>query len=186
MSGQGLESSATATSTRGAVYDYSMPRILRSVLALTLLWGCDSSETPTPPTETDPAPAYRPITNVKQTMDWILDPAADVIWDSAGAIITAEGETDLAPTTDEGWELVRNSAAVAAETGNLLMMPGRAAGPDWVAYSEELTAAAVVAMAAADAQDADALFDAGGQLYQACRACHDQYLVPLVKARNAE
>ena len=48
-------------------------------------------------------------------MLWILDPAADVIWDSAGAIITAEGETDLSPTTDEGWEHVRNSAAVLTE-----------------------------------------------------------------------
>jgi cytochrome c556 len=67
------------------------------------------------------------------------------------------------------------------------MMPGRASGPDWVAYSQELTVAAQAAMAAADARDADALFDAGGQLYQACRACHDQYMVPLLEARrNAE
>ena len=119
-------------------------------------------------------------------MEWILDPAADVIWDSAGFVITAEGETDLAPTTDEGWEHVRNNAAIVAETGNLLMMPGRTAGPAWVAYAQALTAAGKVAMAAADAHDADALFDAGGQLYQACRACHAQYMVPLEKARNAQ
>ena len=119
-------------------------------------------------------------------MEWILDPAADVIWDSAGFIITADGETDLRPTTDEGWERVRNSAAVVAETGNLLMMPGRSSGPDWVAYAQGLTEAGVVAMAAAEARDAEALFDAGGQVYQACRACHEQYMVPLQEARNTK
>ena len=132
------------------------------------------------------APAYRPIADVRQTMEWILDPAADVIWDSAGFIITADGETDLAPTTDTGWQHVRNSATVLAETGNLLMMPGRVGGPDWVIYAQALTAAAEVAMAAAEAHDADALFDAGGQLYQACRACHEQYMVPLEEARSSQ
>ena len=34
-------------------------------------------------------------------------------------------------------------------------------------------------MAAAEARDAAALFDAGGQVYQACRACHAQYMVLL-------
>ncbi len=119
-------------------------------------------------------------------MEWILDPAADVIWDSAGTIITAEGERDLAPTTDEGWDQVRSSAALVGETGNLLMMPGRASGPAWVAYAQGLTAAAEVAMAAAEARDADALFDAGGQLYQVCRACHEQYMVPLEEARSSQ
>jgi hypothetical protein len=163
-----------------------MPRILSTVFALALLSGCDPGGNPTPARVPDLAPAYRPVANVKQTMEWILDPAADVIWDSAGFVITAEGETDLAPTTDEGWEHVRNSAAVLAETGNLLMMPGRAGPPDWVAYAQGLTAAGEVAMAAAEAHDADALFDAGGQVYQVCRACHEQYLVPLEDARSAE
>ena len=78
-----------------------------------------------------PEPAYRPIAGVMQTMESILDPAADVIWDSAGFIITAQGEADLSPTTDAGWEKVRNGALVIAESGNLLMMPGRSAGSDW-------------------------------------------------------
>ena len=134
----------------------------------------------------DPGPPYRTVADVRQTMLWILDPAADLIWDSAGFVITADGETDLSPTTDEGWEHVRGGAALVAESGNLLMMPGRSGGPDWVAYAQQLTAAAEVAMAAADAQDADALFDAGGEVYQACRACHNQYMVPLLEARAAQ
>ncbi len=163
-----------------------MLRILGGVFAVALLSSCHSTGHPTSSSVPDPAPPYRPVTNVRQTMACVLDPAADVIWDSAGFIITAEGETDLAPSTDAGWEHVRNSAAVVAETGNLLMMPGRAGGPSWVAYSQQLTAAAEVAMTAADAHDADALFDARGQLYQACRACHDQYMVPLLEARRVQ
>ena len=72
-----------------------------------------------------------PLLSTKQVMEWILDPATDVIWDSAGTIITEQGSRELAPTTEEGWEHVRNSAAVVAETGNLLRVPGRSLGPDW-------------------------------------------------------
>ena len=57
------------------------------------------------------------------------------------------------------------------------MMPGRSAGPDWNEYSSRLTAAGKQAMAAAERQNADELFDAGGRIYQACLACHSQYLV---------
>lgn len=162
-----------------------MLRTLSVGLALILLSGCDSSGRSAPSMEATPAPPYRAVANLKQTMEQILDPAADVIWDSAGFIITAEGETDLAPTTDEGWEHVRNSATVVAETGNLLMMPSRVGGPDWILYAQALTAAAEVAMAAAEAHDAEALFDAGGQLYQVCRGCHEQYMVPLEQARSS-
>ncbi len=170
-----------------------MSRILGVVFALVLASGCDSDANLGPPTEAQPAPAYRPVVNVRQTMEWILDPAVDVIWDSAGFIITAEGETDLAPTTDEGWDHVRNSAAVVAETGNLLLMHGGSAapasiapGPDWDAFARALAGAGETAIAAAEARDAAALFDAGGQIYQVCRACHQQYLVPLEQARSSQ
>lgn len=150
-------------------------------LAIALSAGCDSGEAPDP-TRSSPAPtapAYRPVADVRQTMNWILNPAADVIWDSAGFVVTADGETDLSPTTDEGWDQVRNNAAVVAETGNLLMMPARSAGPgsDWVGYARDMTREAELAMAAAEARDAEALFDAGGRIYQTCRACHEQYWI---------
>ena len=128
----------------------------------------------------DPSPApvpYQPVTDVHHTMELILDPAADVIWSSAGTIITAEGRQELAPTTDEGWHIVEQSAAVVAETGNLLMMPGRGAGEDWIEYSQGLIEAGSLAMQAAQDQDPDALFDAGGRIYQVCLACHNQYWV---------
>jgi hypothetical protein len=129
--------------------------------------------------QSEPASAakFQPVTDVNETMLWILDPAADKIWDSAGTIITAQGRTELAPTTAAGWEEVLQAAAVLAEAGNLLMLPGRSAGADWNEYSAGLINAGQLAMAAAQQQDSDALFDAGGRIYQVCKACHDQYWV---------
>ena len=141
-----------------------------------LLWGCGTS---TPAAVT---PAYEPITDMHQTMAWILMPSAEVVWDSAGTVITAEGARELAPTTPEGWENVRNHAAIVAETGNLLMMPGRAAGPDWIAYARGLHTSGRQALVAAEAHDADALFAAGGALYEACVGCHARYWTPAAAA----
>jgi hypothetical protein len=135
-----------------------------------VMGGCES---PAPPA----AVPYEPIADVRETMDWIVLPAAEVIWDSAGTIITAEGRTELAPTTPEGWEEVRRNAAIVAEAGNLLMVPGRAQGPEWIAYYRSLHTTGRLAMAAAEARDPDALFDAGGAVYQACVACHTRYWV---------
>jgi len=46
---------------------------------------------------------------------------------------------------------------------------------DWVEYSNGLAAMANKAFTAAGNQDADALFQAGADLYQVCLACHQQY-----------
>ena len=120
---------------------------------------------------------FKAATTLQQTMEWVLDPAADHVWDSAGSILTAEGTEELAPTTEEGWNKVRNSAAIVAQTGNLLMMPDHAMGQnDWIELSRGLVDAGVLAIKAAEDQDADALFSAGGQIYNVCRACHQQYV----------
>lgn len=121
---------------------------------------------------------YQATVSMRNFMVWVMEPAADVLWDSAGFIITEEGEQDLQPTTQQGWDNVRNAATVVAETGNLLMMPGyRADEADWVEYAAGITRAALQAREAAIAQDADALFDAGGALYNVCRACHNKYII---------
>jgi cytochrome c556 len=110
-------------------------------------------------------------------MVWVLEPAADVLWDNAGYVITADGEQDLQPTTQDGWDRVRDAATVVAETGNLLMMPGYAEKQaDWQEYARGLTAAGLQARQAALNQDADALFQAGANVYSVCRACHNRYM----------
>lgn len=113
-----------------------------------------------------------------QMMTEYLEPAADKIWDSAGAIITIEGEEDLQPTTDEGWAAVVHAATVVAEGGNLLMLKGYAADQgDWIEYAQGLTKAGLKARQAALNQDDEALFNAGGEIYNVCRACHNKYIV---------
>lgn len=128
-------------------------------------------------------PPYHAATDVHQMMMWIIDPAADVIWDSAGTIITEAGSRELAPTTDKGWSSVQRAAAILTEAGNLLMMPGRSAGEDWIAWSRQLVDTGKLAMQAAEARDADLLFDAGGRIYQVCRGCHEQYWVTVDEHR---
>lgn len=121
---------------------------------------------------------YQPVVDDHQMMDWILDPNADVIWGSAGTISTLEGVEDLAPTTQEGWDAVRNAAATLAEMGNVLQIPGHSRGEDWNEFSQGLTRTAVLLIQAAENKDDQQVFDYGGQLYNVCVACHQIYMLP--------
>ncbi len=140
------------------------------LILLSSLAGCSQPE------QTEAA-AFAPTGTVLEFMNWHLEPAADVLWDSAGYIVTEDGEVDLQPTTQEGWDKVRNAATVVAESGNLLMIPGYAVDSDWLEYSRGLITAGIKAREAAQAEDADALFQAGAQLYSVCLACHNRYIV---------
>jgi len=122
------------------------------------------------------ATPFEPVLELHDLMASVLDPATDVIWGAAGAVITEAGEQDLAPVDDAGWQAVYDAAAIVTETGNLLMLPGRAEDQqDWMEYSAALIASGKEAMAAAKAKDADAVFDVGGKLYLVCVACHQSY-----------
>jgi len=145
------------------------------MLAVTVAWlaACGGDGAPKAP-ETQ----YQLVLDTRELMNRVLDPPADVIWGSAGSVLTAEGEQDLAPVDEEGWAAVVNAAAVVAEGGNLLMMPGRTRGTDWDEFAQGMIVIAERAMAAAEGQDADALFEVGGQLYNVCVACHQQYMLP--------
>jgi hypothetical protein len=96
-------------------------------------------------------PPYRAITDTKKFMNWILDPSADVIWGASGWILTEAGEQDLTPTTQEGWDAVRNAAA---------------------------TATAELLIDAAERKDSEAIFNLGGTLYNVCVSCHQLYVLP--------
>jgi len=114
---------------------------------------------------------------VKQVMNGVLDPLTDVYWDSVGFIITAEGTEEIMPHTDEEWAEVVHAAMVVVESGNLLMMDGRAVDQgQWIEHCKELIAAGKQAVAAAEAQDRDEVFVVGGYIYDACTNCHSQYI----------
>ena len=152
-----------------------MARRVTGALLAIVVGGC-GGEAGAPGIEE--APPFHPLLDDHQMMNWVMDPAADVIWGSAGAVITLEGEQSLAPTDDEGWAEVRNAAAVVAESGNLLMLPGRSRGDDWNEFARAIVVMGERAIAAAEAQDEPALFEVGGQLYNVCVACHQVYMLP--------
>ncbi|MDO8273366.1 MAG: hypothetical protein Q7U82_15835 [Gammaproteobacteria bacterium] len=149
--------------------------------ALLFLAGCSEPATEpnaTAATDSDTAPvAFDTSLNMRDFMNLILDPAADVLWDSAGWVDSREtGYEELYPTTDEQWDYVRRHAALIIEIGNMLALPGRAVDNDaWLTYANGLSQAGALAMEAAAVQNEEDFFQAGAQLYSVCTACHQSY-----------
>ena len=147
--------------------------LVLSLVAALLLVGCSAPEEEA---SVAVASEYNTSLNVAEIMNLVLEPASDILWDSGGWVMDASGYEELYPTTDDGWAYVRAQAAVVVESGNMLALPGRAEDSDaWMIYSEGLSEAGVLAMEAAAAQDKEAFFQAGAQLYSVCTACHQAY-----------
>ncbi len=126
----------------------------------------------------EPGPPFKPVADVQQLMEMMIDPAADLVWDAVGTVITAEERNHWSPQTDEEWTAVRNSALVLMESGNLLMMGGRARDQDaWMRMAQGLVDAGALAMEAAESKDEDAVFAVGEDIYNACDRCHNLYWV---------
>ena len=149
---------------------------MRIIAAMALVVLSAACSKPAPPAA--PAPAFDTTIPVHDLMEDVVEPNADAVWRASGSIVDAKGVHDLSPTTDAGWASVRSSAAVVAETGNLLLIPGRARpGKAWTAGAQRLTALGLMAMKAADARDKDALLRVGGELDDACDSCHAVYVL---------
>jgi hypothetical protein len=137
---------------------------------------------PTPP----PAPVkFNTSLPVDELMAHVVDPASFVYWKGAGAEITAKGERNLAPTTEEGWEALESGAATLIEAGNMLQLPGRPRAPekDWDAFAQQLTDLAIPAKAAAEKHDEKGVYESGAKIYQVCTNCHEEYVIqPQLKA----
>jgi cytochrome c553 len=74
------------------------------------------------------------------------------------------------------WLDMVNSAAILQESGNLLMIEGRARDERWMRYSQALADAGALAMKAAEAKNADKAFEAGSAIYDTCFNCHGRYI----------
>ena len=71
---------------------------------------------------------------------------------------------------------MRRSAVTLAESGNLLMLRGRARDQgDWMKDAKLLVAAGNAAYKAAQAKDGNALAALAGTLDASCTTCHKQY-----------
>src|SRR5262245_38109661 len=109
-------------------------------------------------------------------MQAVVDPAADVVWGAVATIDTKDGVQESYPKNEAEWLVVRNGAITLAESANLLLLEGRARDTaEWQKHSLELRDVATRAIKAAEAQDKQAVFDVGAEIYAVCSACHEKY-----------
>jgi hypothetical protein len=134
--------------------------------------GLSRQNAPAPPA----AAELTAVASVKQIMAAIVDPAANVVFESVSTTIEAGRTEEKMPRTDAEWEAVAASAAALVESGNLLLLGNRRIDRDeWTAQSQRMMAAGNAAITASTARDAAQLFEAGGSLYESCDGCHRRY-----------
>ena len=154
------------------------------------------------------------VGTVKEIMQGIVDPNADVVWESVATNITAAGVEEKAPKTDDEWARVQHSALMLAEAVNLLKMRGREIarpgdantnGPDapeltpaeiqvkvnrdwslWISHANRLQETAIKAWQVANARDVNGIVEVGDALDKACESCHLEYWYPDMKKPRSE
>jgi hypothetical protein len=171
------------------------------LVAASLLASCAQPAPEQPPAA---EPPYRPVASIREVMNTVIDPSIDVVWDSVKTVIDDGRMTDLAPVTDEAWTDLRRHALIVSEAANLLLMPSRPVAPPgavsqapgvelapeeirkliddnrdgWNVFVQELQDSLTPALAAIDAKNAQALFDAGERIDTACENCHQVFWFP--------
>ena len=109
---------------------------------------------------------FQPVGTMSQLM-------IDMIYPTSDDIFYIERTP---PANDRDWAAIERSALTLAESGNLLMMPGRARDQgDWIKDSKMLVDAGTAAFKAAKAKDLAAVVALNEQLVAACTTCHMQY-----------
>ncbi|MGE3957194.1 MAG: hypothetical protein AB7H96_10790 [Vicinamibacterales bacterium] len=133
-----------------------------------LLAGCSAAPQPVP---------FKAVAETKDIMEMVMERQADIVWGATGTIVTAEGVEERRPKSEEDWVAVKAAAVNLTETGNLLLMPGRAQdGDEWPRRVEAMMAQGQKMIAAIDRKDTQAMFDVGSDLYDTCTSCHMHYM----------
>lgn len=171
--------------------------------AASLLAGC-SAPAPAPEEAPRADAPFRPVASIREVMNSVIDPSIDAVWNSVATVVDQGGMTDRAPATDEDWAEVRRHALIVSEAANLLLMRDRPVAPPgapsmapgielapeeiralidknpdgWDFYVLALQDSLKPALAAIDAKDTQALFEAGEQIDTACESCHQVFWFP--------
>src|SRR5262245_4217567 len=147
-----------------------------------------------------------PLVSVKELMEHMIDPVSDNIFDAVWWDNTAKGIVEHKPTTDEDWEKVKMGAVTIAEGIELLKVPrpwtpagdvNDSLGPNppelspsqiqakvdkdpvlWIAKIQALRNVTLEVLDIVKKKDTNALWQAGGDLDEACEACHLEYWYP--------
>ena len=161
--------------------------------------------------EAQAAQGRKVYTTIKDLMDSIVDPSADVVWGAVGTVVDQDGAHETFPKTQEEWLNVRRASIRIIEGANLLMMPGREAAPpgakseapgveleppeitalikknraSFDAFARALQAVGAESVRASDAQDTAALLEIGGRMQDVCESCHQVFWYPGAKQPGA-
>ena len=142
--------------------------------------------------------------SIKDLMESIIDPSADILWGAVGTVVDQEGVHESIPKSPEEWLDLRRAAVRIIEGSNLLMMPGREAAPagtksevpgvelepaeitvlikkkrkSFDAFAKALRVLGLEALRATDAKNAPLLMDVGGRMQDLCESCHKTFWYP--------
>jgi len=180
--------------------------VMLGVGSLLVTSACQSQQAAAPTTAPAGAgaPEFMPTATIKELMQSVIDPSADVVWLSVTTVQSSKGTEEIAPKNDEEWKKVRHGAVALMEGANLLIVPGRHVAPpgeksetpgvelepvemealinkDIPAFRKRAKAlhdAAYEVLKAIDAKDAPKVFELGEQIDTACENCHKQYWYP--------
>jgi len=142
--------------------------------------------------------------SIKDLMESIIDPSADVLWGAVTTVVDQEGIHETFPKTPEEWLDLRRAAVRIIEGANLLMMPGRDAAPmgtksevpgvelepaqitalikkkrkSFDAFAKALRVLGLEALRASDSKDVALLMEIGGRMEDVCEGCHKAFWYP--------
>ena len=147
-------------------------RLLYCLLSGAMITGCQPAPQP-----------FEEAVDLRELMRHVVEPAAEVYWDSVGTVVDMEGTTFIEPKTLVQWIAIENAAATLAETGNLLLIPTRRRDdPRWLQYATAMIDSGKQALAAAESRNPEAVFAAGGDVYLVCADCHAAFAPALLPA----
>jgi len=122
---------------------------------------CGSSVTPV--SAQDP---FQPVATISEIMVAITLPYSD-------ALLYIQRNP---PKNDRDWETLQMQALMLAESGNLLMMKGRAKNQGlWMKDAKLLVEAGAAAVKATRAKDIQAVLALNEQIVSSCITCHTQF-----------
>jgi cytochrome c556 len=178
------------------------------LVAASLVSGCAAPAPEQPPAPAEPP--FRPVASIREVMNSVIDPSVDEVWNAVRSVVDDGRLTDHAPVKDEDWAEVRRHALVVIEAANLLLMHDRPVAPPgapslapgveltpeeirslidknpdgWNFYVQEFQDSLKPALAAIDAKNAQALFDAGEKIDTTCENCHSTFWYPKAVASS--
>src|SRR5919106_222911 len=137
-------------------------RILSATVALIVCLCAGCAQQPDPP-------PFKAAASVLQLMEGPIGHAAEVYWESVATIVDKDGIHEHFPQNDEEWEAVWAAGVTIGESGNLLMMSGRAKDNDeWTRLSAALVDVGMEAAAAAESKDPEKVLELGEKVYNVC------------------